>query len=345
MSGPGERHGSADGGRIVAIAFTDRGEALARTLMAAVDGEASRSGQPDSMKEWTEREFPRAKALIFVGAAGIAVRAIAPWVSKKTEDPAVIVIDERGENVIPILSGHLGGANDLARRLADVCGGRCVITTATDVNGVFAVDEWARRQNCEVLEPEKIRRVSGGLLAGGTMTVRSEWPIRGKMPDGLMMTAGTEADIALDIRPEGEQPLHLVPRICCLGVGCRRGTTATALEHFLRRMLLDTGVSEKAIAAVASIDIKEGEAGLRQFCESHGWPLQVYSAYELEQVEGSFSGSDFVTRVTGVDNVCERSAVRAAEGGELIRKKLSADGITMALAVKEFAPDWIWQEE
>ena len=96
-------------------------------------------------------------ALIFVGAVGIAVRAIAPHCRNKAVDPAVVVLDECGHFAVPILSGHLGGANDLARALAAVCGAVPVITTATDANGVFAVDAWARHQNCAVLEPGRIK--------------------------------------------------------------------------------------------------------------------------------------------------------------------------------------------
>lgn len=333
-----------EAGRIEAIAFTDRGEALAEKLMESVGGTASRSGQPDSLRVWTKRNFSQAGALVFVGAMGIAVRAIAPWVDSKVSDPAVIVIDEQGRNVIPVLSGHLGGANDLAMKLAKVCGGRCVITTATDINGVFAVDEWAKHQNCAILEPERIKDVSGGLLHGEMKTLRSHWPIAGALPDGLMMTKAEEADIVMDIRPTGEKAIHLVPRICRLGIGCRRGTKAEDLESFLRDILKETGISEAAIDGAATIDIKGDEKGLVQFCENHGWELQLFSAPQLEQAPGNFRGSKFVTGITGVDNVCERSAVLAAEG-DLIVEKTAGGGITMALAQSNYQPDWEWTNE
>lgn len=101
-----------------------------------------------------------------MGAVGIAVRAIAPHCKSKATDPAVVVLDECGRFAVPLLSGHLGGANALARALAEACGAIPVITTATDANGVFAVDEWAKAQGCAVLEPERIKLVSGALLAG-----------------------------------------------------------------------------------------------------------------------------------------------------------------------------------
>ena len=122
------------------IAFSDRGYELAERLAEQLGTAASRCGEEISLQDWTRERFRTDDGLIFVGAAGIAVRAIAPFVRDKTQDPAVVVIDERALHVIPILSGHLGGANDLARRIATLTGSDCVITTATDINGVFAVD-------------------------------------------------------------------------------------------------------------------------------------------------------------------------------------------------------------
>ena len=146
------------------LAFTDTGLALAKRLAAALPGSVARCGQDGtSLAEWTGVQFVQSDALIFVGAAGIAVRAIAPHCKSKTTDPAVVVVDECGRFAVPILSGHLGGANDLARTIAAVCGAVPVITTATDAHGIFAADEWAKHQNCIVLEPERIKLVSGKL--------------------------------------------------------------------------------------------------------------------------------------------------------------------------------------
>lgn len=331
-------------GKVEIFAFTDKGEALADRIGNGVGGNASRSGKPDGVRKWTADRFPVAEALIFVGAVAIAVRAIAPYVDDKTRDPAVVVVDESGHYVIPVLSGHLGGANDLARKIAGICGGEAVITTATDVRGVFAVDEWTRKHNCTIVEPEKIKTISGGLLAGRTMTVRSAWKAVGKAPDGFMTTEAEEADIALDIHITGERPLHIVPRICKIGIGCRRGTKASSLEHFYHRLLLEKNIHPAAIAGAATIDIKADEPGLVEFCRNNGWELEVFSAFELEQVKGEFSGSAFVNKVVGVDNVCERSAVLATSG-TLICTKTAGEGITMAIAAEEYRPDWRWKDE
>ena len=186
--------------RIRIIAFTEVGCTLAGELAAdlrTAGDEAMASGPArfvgggelaayESLSSWTEAAFSQADALVYVSACGIAVRAIAPYVRDKYLDPAVVCVDETGHFVVPLLSGHVGGANDLARRVAGICGGTPVISTATDVHGVFAVDEWAVRQGLAILDREAAKRVSASLLAGETVGLVSDYPISGGMPSGLV---------------------------------------------------------------------------------------------------------------------------------------------------------------
>lgn len=321
------------------LAFTAKGEALAHRLAEALPGSVSRCGGDVTLKGWTAEHFAQDEALIFVGAVGIAVRAIAPHCRNKAADPAVVVVDEGGNFAVPLLSGHLGGANALARALAKACGAVPVITTATDVNGLFAVDLWAKAQNCAVLEPERIKCVSGALLAGQTVRYWSPWPVAGETPAGVKKADAPEAaDFALTLTPQGGA-LHIVPRIGVLGVGCRRGTTAQQMEEAFAAFCAASGLSPAAVCAAASIDLKKDEPGLAAFCKAHGWPITFYPADELRAVPGQFTPSAFVASVTGVDNVCERSAVKAS-GGTLLLPKTAGGGVTLALAVRPFAPDW-----
>lgn len=327
------------------LAFTDKGLALAQRLAAALGGEAARCGGAVTLAGWTAEAFSNSDALVFVGAVGIAVRAVAPHLQSKAADPAVVAVDEAGRFAIPLAGGHLGGANRLARQIAVICGGTPVITTATDLNGRFAVDEWARVQGFRLLDTGRIRAVSGKLLAGGTVTVASRWPVAGAPPEGVALAAeGGSADVSLTLSGRDTGALRLVPPIAVLGVGCRRGTTEEALDQALAALLAAGELCEAAIRAVATIDLKQNEPGLAAFCRAHGWPLAVFSAGQLQAAPGAFSSSDFVRRVTGVDNVCERAAVLAAGGG-LILKKQAGYGVTMALALAPFAPDWRWQDE
>ena len=172
------------------LAFTQKGMELARRLAAELSGEAARCGEGCTLDAWTADAFANADALVYVGAAGIAVRAVAPYAGNKASDPAVVAVDECGRFAVPLLSGHLGGANRLARRIGAVCGALPVITTATDANGAFAVDEWAVRQGCCVLDVPRIKRVSAKILAGGMAVLRSPWPVAGTPPAGVAADGG-----------------------------------------------------------------------------------------------------------------------------------------------------------
>ncbi|WP_235221445.1 cobalt-precorrin 5A hydrolase [Oscillibacter valericigenes] len=329
--------------RIAYLSFTDRGHALAERLRAVLGGEASctRRMEDFSLSRWTEEAFASFDALVFVGAVGIAVRAVAPFLKSKARDPAVVAVDECGRFAVPVVSGHLGGANDLAREIAAICGAVPVITTATDVGGLFAVDEWAKRQNCAVTDPHGIKAVSARILAGGTVRVRSEWPVEGTPPAGVALTDGADLDVRVDVRRH-EGGLCLAPKALVLGVGCRRGTPRESLETAFRELCGEQNLWPEAVCAAATIDLKAEEPGLLDFCAAHGWPLTCYSAEELRKTEGTFTPSAFVERTTGVDNVCERSAVLAA-GGPLLTGKHAGNGVTMALARKPFRLDWRWE--
>lgn len=324
---------------IAIAAFTPRGTELGRLLAGELGASLALTGREDfSLSIWTAEQFPKREALIFIGAAGIAVRAIAPHLRHKAEDPAVLCVDELGAYVIPLLSGHLGGANALAQRLAALTGGEAVITTATDLNGLFAVDLWAKRQNMAVVNPERIKRVSAKLLRGERVRIDCPWPVAGERPHLVEM--GNPGDACVCCRRTDGNALLLAPRIVTLGIGCRRGTTKEQLELSFARFCDERGLLPQAVAAAVSFDLKQDETGLLAFCKAHDWPLRFYSADKLKAVPGTFSASPFVERTTGVDNVCERAA--ACEGGKLIEKKYAAEGVTFAAAEGPFTPDWSW---
>lgn len=324
---------------IAIAAFTPRGTELGRLLAGELGASLALTGREDfSLSIWTAEQFPKREALIFIGAAGIAVRAIAPHLRHKAEDPAVLCVDELGAYVIPLLSGHLGGANALAQRLAALTGGEAVITTATDLNGLFAVDLWAKRQNMAVVNPERIKSVSAKLLRGERVRIDCPWPVAGERPHLVEM--GNPGDACVCCRRTDGNALLLAPRIVMLGIGCRRGTTKEQLELSFARFCDERGLLPQAVAAAVSLDLKQDETGLLAFCRAHDWPLRFYSADKLKAVPGTFSASPFVERTTGVDNVCERAA--ACEGGKLIEKKYAAEGVTFAAAEGPFTPDWSW---
>ena len=284
-------------------------------------------------------EFSGSDILVFIGAAGIAVRKIAPYVKDKKTDPAVICIDERGTFVIPLMSGHIGGANEIAGKLASYIGAFAAITTATDVNGRFAVDEWAARRGFVISDMKMAKYISARILEQD-IPIYSEFPVVTEYPPGtfraLMPGQADAADAGIYIGIRTVQPfrhtLRIIPPVLRLGIGCRKGTDARKIEAAVEKLLNDNSIDMAAVRGVYSIDLKADEAGLSEYCKAAGLKFTTYSSDELKKVPGSFSSSAFVESVTGVDNVCERAA---AVKGRLIVRKTVFDGVTAALAAEE----------
>lgn len=280
-------------------------------------------------------QFAWADLLIFVGSSGMAVRAIAPSVRSKKTDPAVLVLDEAGRFVISLLSGHIGGANALTAQLAAALGATPVITTATDVNGKFAVDEWAARNGMHIGSMALAKAVAAEILERD-VPLCADAPIVTSLPGGTV--AAREGELGIYIGFYDKKPfdktLQLTPKVLTLGIGCRKNTTEESIAAAVDSALSLAGIDPNAIAQAASIDLKAEETGLLDFCEHRSIPIRFYSAEELSRVEGDFTPSAFVRGVTGVDNVCERAAMAGAE--KLILKKTAMDGVTVAIAEKSW---------
>ena len=292
--------------------------------------------------------FESQDALLFIGATGIAVRSIAPFVADKRKDPAVVVMDEKGIFAISLLSGHIGGANELAGKLANLTGAIPVITTATDVNGRFAVDVFAKKQKLWIADMKAAKQVSADVLDEKKIGLVTDFPILGEMPEELELLKGTEpfegkTGIVIALN-ETFHPfpctLHLIPKIVALGLGCRKGKEEAAIEEAVLEALSRNRLSIHSLMGAASVDLKAEEPGILAFCEKYGLDFQTYSAEELSEAEGDFIPSSFVKNVAGVDNVCERSAVLLSDGGKLIQKKAAGNGVTVALAVKEWSVEF-----
>lgn len=300
----------------------------------------------ESISSWAGEQMAAHHTLVFVGACGIAVRAIAPWITDKLHDSPVLVMDEQGQYVIPLLSGHVGGANELAARLAGELGAAPVITTATDLHGSFAVDLFAKRNDLWICNREGIARVSAKVLAGEEITMSIQTghlEADEVIPAGIRLCAYPPmekvdvliADGTEEALQEEAAGLLLQPKKYILGVGCKKGTNSVKLETFLRKILEEQGIAMEQISALASIDVKKEERCLLDFSEKYRIPFRTYSAQELQAVPGTFHGSDFVKAQVGVDNVCERAAMKAAgTGGQICLGKQAQDGMTVAIAEK-----------
>lgn len=346
-----------------------------------------------NLREWCAEHFFQEDALIFIGAAGIAVRGIAPFVTDKKTDPAVLVIDEQGNFVISLLSGHLGGANELTGKIADFLKAMPVITTGTDVNHTFAVDVFAKKNHLLLDSMQSAKEIAAALIDRKEVFFWSELPVTGEVPSGLKVVTPNEATekqqdafydpkepisgIAVTVH-EGEvwkkdsvSLLRLIPKILHLGIGCRKKTPKEQIILQVEKVMKQCGLDWRALASVASIDLKQNEAGLLEFCQAYQLPFHVYSADQLQKVEGTFTPSSFVGTITGVDNVCERAAAldcirqsrkeerteeqkeksetilavrnqkgetaasKKQRGYQIIQKKVAENGVTVAIAIED----------
>lgn len=354
----------------------------------------------ETVKTCVDAYFEQVDAIVFVTASGIAVRSVAEHLAHKSQDPAIVCMDELGKHVISLVSGHAGGANALTQMLADVMWATPVITTATDVEGRFSIDDYAREHNLVVTDWAKVKAISAEVLAAGAEPVRvdeaevlreeeknaceickeqkstgidvgkiendgcgnrvdgCENRVDGcgnridgcgngidvqRLQIGSYQVVITPQNVSVDV-----QTLQLIPRCIVAGVGCKKGMPADKIGHAVQEAFAKAGLRMEALCAVASIDLKKEEAGLLEFCETRNVPFETYAAEELQAVPGTYSASEFVSGVTGVDNVCERSAVkyasehatnqgeqllgRQAKHGELLLRKQAYGGVTVALA-------------
>lgn len=280
--------------------------------------------------------------LIFVCACGIAVRLIAPYIKEKTTDPAVVVADEKGRYAISLLSGHLGGANALAKALAAAIGAEPVITTATDIGGRFSPDSFARENHLFIDDMETAKHVAAAALRGEEIGVASDYPVEG-LPSGCRLVQWTASGgepckkypLGIYISEDEMQApfletLHLIPRDLVLGTGCKKNISPALFERTVLDYLVQQGFSVKRLRCICSIDLKREEQAILDFSRKYRVPFYTFPAKRLREAEGVFASSDFVREVTGVDNICERSAVMY--GGTLVAGRQAGQGITLALA-------------
>ena len=282
----------------------------------------------------------RYDALVCIMACGIVVRAISHLVAHKEDDPAVVVCDQEGRFAISLLSGHLGRANWLASKVAEITGGQAVITTASDVSGHTAVDLWAKGLGLATSNPEAFSEVMERLVDRGWLNIFSEIEMP-PLPHDFRETGSKDvADIVITLKKAKPWRARLFfhPRVLVAGVGCNRGTAEEQIAQAVTDTCREAGLSEEAILRVATIDLKKDEEGLLSYCQKRRLELIFFSAQELDKVQG-VSYSKVVKRATGTRGVCEPAAILGAGGGPLLVEKRKWKDVTVAIA-KAASPWW-----
>ena len=333
------------------ITFTAQGKALAERIaegMPAViytkyhTDRDSAGYVAEPLAAWAKEGFLAGDALLFIGAAGIAVRAIAGCIKDKLSDVPVLVMDMQGSHVIPILSGHYGGANELALELAGLTGAVPVITTATDQTGTFAADLYAKKLRMRIRNPKSLPYISGKSVAGDRLCMFVDPRSGISVPEGVE-ECGEEkdADIVVTLRPLSKNELmstdilYLTPVRIHAGIGCKRNAAPEQVEEYLLHMLKEKDLDIHTLADIASIDRKKEEPAICRLSEKLDLPFITYTAEELREVQGEFPESPFVEQTVGVGNVASRAAARAAgQGYRMLMYNAAESGVTLAFAVE-----------
>lgn len=298
-----------------------------------------------SIKEWAGMRFQDSDAIIFIGACGIAVRSISPFIKDVHRDPAVVVVDEQGKFVISLLSGHVGGANKLTEEISHIVEGVPVITTAKDTDNQFAVDTFARKNKCFTSDLELAKEISAALVNGEKIGFTSDFPWIGEIPAGLVYLDGEEEkpEIGIYITNSYEKhpflhTLYLIPRVITVGVECEKGTNGAIVEKVIRKACDEHLIPSVAMECVVSLDQMKGEEGIQKYCQERNLPFITYSVKELEATQGTFPKMKESCKMEDLTCLCERCAVlgnnekKGDIKNHLILRKYEEDGVCVALA-------------
>jgi cobalt-precorrin 5A hydrolase len=300
----------------------------------------------DRFADALRANFDRFRGHLIFAAAGLVVRSLVGLLRNKAEDPAVVVLDPRGRFAVSLLSGHLGGANELARDAARILGGEAIITTATDSAGLPSLEEIAAEAGCLVENLGALAGLSGRLLDGETIPVWDPggllrpalraWKERFRFLETLPSPEEHPGPLAWADRrvgPTADSWLVIRPPVLVLGVGCNRGTEEAEIESLVDEVLCNNGLAPGSVACLASVNAKADEPGLLRFARNRGLRTVFYEPHQLKSVEAP-SPSLLVERHVGTKSVCEAAAILAAGNGELIVKKQKSKNVTVAVALK-----------
>lgn len=343
---------------IALFCLTPGGVALAQRLQTALPLTCFTSEkllQPgfipfgESFAQTVEQAFSQYSALVFIAATGIVVRVIAPWVNDKLHDPAVVVMDERGEHVISLLSGHLGGANELTRQLAGILDADPVITTATDVNQLAALDTLAANLDATMKDFRLAVKTVNQMLVSKQRVglwwdtdfakTAALYDTRGFIPvNSLDALPELDALVCVTLRAELAElniPLFkLVPKRVVAGMGCRRDTPPQIVSELLNQQLADNHFDPLALCAIGSVTLKQDETALLALAEKHQVPFKIFSVDQLSEHEQRFPVSEFVRDTIGVGSVSQPAAWLMSDG-KLVGSTLKQQGVTITLGVSD----------
>lgn len=291
-----------------------------------------------SIEDCVKNVFDGCSALVFIGAMGICVRSVAPYIRDKHFDPAIINIDSTGRYVISVLSGHIGGANELTERIARIIGGEAIITTQSDNLGVWTLDTigkkfgWITESNCDNFNHPLTAFVNGKRTAllldikdKGTAYLERSKPGYVDAYYKFDEIDLSKYDLLIAVSPyvyhSAIQAIYYRPKVLHLGIGCRKDCKTEGIDDFISGKLIGNGISPASIKDISTIELKKDEPLIKVLQQAFGdIPVNIYSAEDLKDIEVA-NPSAKVEEVTSVQGVSESTAIKSADMGTLILEK------------------------
>ncbi|OLN21950.1 cobalamin biosynthesis protein CbiG [Domibacillus antri] len=302
--------------------------------------------------------FQKYDGIVLIISLGAVVRMIAPILKDKKTDPAVVVLDDRAEHAISVLSGHIGGANELTHKVAALTGARPVITTASDVQKTIPVDMFGREFGWKFEYDRYLTQAAAAVVNEEPVLVVQEsgeknwWKHERKMPAHIGTVSSVEeairtahnAALVVTHRLLTEEeltslryPVVYRPKSIVIGIGCNRGTEKAEIEAVIHEVLDTLSFSKSSVKTLASIELKKDEAGILEMAEQNGWPFVTYTPEQLNEAPMS-EKSDTVYKFTGAYGVSEPAAYLASNGGEVVLPKQKSGNVTISVAVYKGDP-------
>lgn len=330
--------------KIAIVTVTKKAENVAKRITEDLTCDLYFHNQNENTKQVIHNIFSKYDAIICIMACGIAVRSISEVLKSKKTDPAVIVIDEAGTNVISLISGHIGGGNELTKKIAKILNANPVITTASDVSKHFSIDMFAKNNNCAIENENYLTQISADIVNEKNVALYSDFPVEPK----LLKRVNTISELSsynscVILSPyyyNVNVPLVYVrPKCLFVGVGCKKGVSFDEIFSFLKKCFNENNLSLYCIDSIATIDIKQNEIGIIRLAKSLNVDLKIIPKTDIKKIENQFEKSSFVSENIGVASVCEPCAYISSGMGEILVSKQKSNGITIAIAI-----NWNFEE-
>lgn len=276
----------------------------------------------NSLAETVGNIFKKYYGIIFITAMGIAIRVISPYIQKKDIDPCVLVVDENGNFIIPILSGHLGGGNELSNEVAKKINALPLITTSSDISGKIAVDTLATKINGRLKDLESAKKVTSLIVAGEKVQIKVPENISDENPSGVIVVSNKE----------NIEITQIIPKNIVIGIGCKKGSSKEKIIFAIKDILKELNISCKAIRIIGTVDVKKDEIGIIESARYFDVPLKIVQRDEIKKIQDRFEKSEFVEKTIGVTSVSAPCSILSSEkNGKLLIEKKRYEGITLSI--------------